>query len=321
MYLSCLSRKMPLNYFHREFDLVLFWVLLMGSEPSKTPPPPPPNPLYAEPWRKYGKKALWMEEMLTYLKKEIQEYEFLQEANVEFCNVLLVGQISAGKSSFFNTVASAFKGKVRQQAAAGFADRSLTTQYRMYPVKSGNQNLRFCDSMGLEGEDSGLSVTDVAFIMEGHVKDRAELGKGVTPAMEGYKGGGYNPNPELKDKIHCVAFVIDAWSVSSLDDKLKAKIKQIRLEANKRDLNPLFMLTHVDEICEESKKDIGKVFHSRAVHKKVQEVSQKFGINENMVFPVKNYNTESMNVLEIDILMLLTVRQILRNSEDYFEGL
>jgi len=307
---------MPLNYFHREFDLVLFWVLLMGSEPSKTPPPPPPNPLYAEPWRKYGKKALWMEEMLTYLKKEIQEYEFLQEANVEFCNVLLVGQISAGKSSFFNTVNSAFKGEVRQKAAAGVAEKSLTTQYRMWPVKSGNQNLRFCDSMGLEGANSGLSVTDVAFIMQGHVKDKAELVGGVTEKM-----AGYNPNPELKDKIHCVAFVIDAGSVSMLDDKVVEKIKQIRLEAIKRGMNPLIMLTQVDKICEESKKDIKNVFHSQAVHKKVQEVSQKFGINENMVFPVKNYNTESMNVLEIDILMLLTVRQILRNSEDYFEGL
>ena len=36
-------------------------------------------------------------------------------------------------------------------------------------------NFRFCDSMGLEGGEAGLSHTDVAKILDGYVRDLAEV--------------------------------------------------------------------------------------------------------------------------------------------------
>ena len=34
---------------------------------------------------------------------------------------------------------------------------------------------RFCDSMGIEGRNEGMSSSDFAKIMDGHVKDGAEV--------------------------------------------------------------------------------------------------------------------------------------------------
>lgn len=42
--------------------------------------------------------------------------------------VLLVGPVGAGKSSFFNSINSAFRGNMTSQAIAGTAGKSVTTQ-------------------------------------------------------------------------------------------------------------------------------------------------------------------------------------------------
>lgn len=41
---------------------------------------------------------------------------------------LLVGPVGAGKSSFFNSINSAFRGNMTSQAIAGTAGKSVTTQ-------------------------------------------------------------------------------------------------------------------------------------------------------------------------------------------------
>lgn len=51
--------------------------------------------------------------------------------SVKQARILLVGSIGAGKSSFFNSINSVFKGYVSLQANTGTAGTSLTTQVEM----------------------------------------------------------------------------------------------------------------------------------------------------------------------------------------------
>lgn len=61
------------------------------------------------------------------LKESIQSYK--PDVNVvQQARVLLVGQVGSGKSSFFNSINSAFPGNMTCQAIAGTADRSVTNQ-------------------------------------------------------------------------------------------------------------------------------------------------------------------------------------------------
>ena len=66
-------------------------------------------------------------QLLQELKRNIEQYKPLKELNVDQARVLLVGQVGAGKSSFFNTINSIFRGYITSQACSGNADHSLTT--------------------------------------------------------------------------------------------------------------------------------------------------------------------------------------------------
>ena len=48
--------------------------------------------------------------------------------SVEKARILLVGQVGSGKSSFFNSINSVFRGNVTGQAITGIAGTSLSTQ-------------------------------------------------------------------------------------------------------------------------------------------------------------------------------------------------
>jgi predicted GTPase len=62
------------------------------------------------------------------LKEGLEMYRPLEQLKVRQTKIMLIGQIGTGKSSFFNTVNSIFRGYVTSQACSGTAEHSLTTQ-------------------------------------------------------------------------------------------------------------------------------------------------------------------------------------------------
>merc|ERR1711892_635869 len=269
--------------------------------------------LLPKPWRRFGRDTdPWADSVYQTLKDEIVTHELLAEAELEFFNVLLIGQISAGKSSFYNTIESVFSDYVTTRADAGAVEQSLTTKFRTYKVKAmdhDNKPIRFqfCDTMGLSTE-SGLSPEDCGKIMDGHVQDGDDLRDELEAGPETYKN----------DKMHCVVFLGDASRMSYMDEVIIEKFRKIREQGTNRNLNPVVILTRIDECCAELDRDEGditQVFHSKTVRDLVVEVTQKFGVAQNMVFPVQNYSSELEKEPGIDILLLRALRQILRCSK------
>ena len=79
----------------------------------------------------------------------------------------------------------------------------------------------------------------------------------------------------------------------------------------------MIMLTRIDELCELTDSEPSKVFHSKAIKNKVgfcskyfysfnqvREVSEKFGIKENQIHPVKNYSSQVDCVQDMGMLTL-----------------
>lgn len=275
------------------------------------------------PWQILPDADPWSDNAHQKLKREILSHELLWGTKLDYVNVLLVGQISAGKSSFYNTVESVFGNYVTTKADVGALDKSLTTQLRYYKVKAKDENnkpirFRFCDTMGLEAGDAGLRPKDLARIMDGHVKDGTDLSKGISKW-----DSSYNPSPTKNDKMHAVAFIVDA-SFAYMDEEIFKKFQELRQEARDRGLNPMILLSKIDVACKELSKDDGditNVFHSRTIKEKVEQVAEKFGVAENMVFPIQNYNKEWEKVTGMDILILRVLRQILRHSESALDDL
>ncbi|XP_060088063.1 interferon-induced protein 44-like [Heteronotia binoei] len=269
------------------------------------------------PWRKNG----WTAGEREKLMEEIRTYKPCLNSVPQF-RVLILGPVGAGKSSFFNSVNSAFRGYVTSQAIAGSDSTSVTMQYRTYQVKNGRDGnslpIVFCDTMGLEEKQgAGLEIEEVPNILKGHVPDRYQFNPSsiIQP-----NAPGYIRNPALKDQVHCVLFVIDGAKVEILHENLAAKLREIRRKANLLDVPQLVILTKVDEICSFLEEDISYVYKSKLVEKQMQLTSERLGIPLSQIVPVKNYSSELDIKFDVDILILMAVRQMLRLAEGFLNN-
>lgn len=269
--------------------------------------------LLEDPWRKIAKQG-WNEDELLQLKNEVAANKFPESIN--FFNILLVGQISAGKSSIINTIESAMNSdeQVTNKAVAGTAgqSKSLTKQLRFYKIKEAH--VKFWDTMGLEVEDEGLDIQKVCMIMDGKVKNDATLDGTLDPRS-------LRDAPEIKDQMHCVIFAVHAEKFAALDENILGKLTKIRYATNQRDIPCLVVCTAVDLVCDHVEKDIRNVFYSRNIQKLFTMVSERSGFPLNMIHPQRNYVKETQTELNIDFLTMLLFKQIVKVSKDFCERL
>ncbi|XP_015243353.1 PREDICTED: interferon-induced protein 44-like [Cyprinodon variegatus] len=273
---------------------------------------------FEKPWR----TVIWESGRRRKLMESIQTYK-PTVSSVSQARVLLIGPVGAGKSSFFNSINSVFRGHVTSQAISGCSSTSLTTQFRTYSLKAGREGkplpIVLCDTMGLEdSKGAGIDNDDISSIFKGHMPDRYQFNPAAPLHDDAH---GYRKSPGIKDKIHCVAYVIDACKVSIMPTKLEEKLEAIRRKANLLGLPQLVLLTKVDEACPLVKEDLRNIYRSEYIKEIVQEVSAKVGVPMSCVVPVKNYSDELELDLNCDILLLSAVIQMLRLVDNYFDEL
>ncbi|ESO93626.1 hypothetical protein LOTGIDRAFT_216024 [Lottia gigantea] len=249
-----------------------------------------------EPWRQE------IQEKTATIKKTVEDYKPIQGGDVDQCRILMVGCVGAGKSSYFNTINSVFRGHVTSQAAAGSAEHSLTTKFRSYQIRNGSKYLkvRLCDTRGLE-ESQGVDPEDITAMLDGHMPNKYSVGY-----LSVY----------LNDKIHCSAFIIDGTSVDVMNESILTQFKMIQKLANQRGIPQVIILTKVDEISQEVKENLSKLFYSREVAEVVDKVSQLIGLPRGHVLPVKNYEKETELNETVDRYALLSLQQMLRFADD-----
>ncbi|KAJ8270126.1 hypothetical protein GJAV_G00110650 [Gymnothorax javanicus] len=270
------------------------------------------------PWR----KVQWTAEKKTELMEFVESYKPMMNG-VQQARILLVGPFGVGKSSFFNSINSVFRGHVTSQAIAGSTVKSLTTQFRSYQIKAGREgkHLPFimCDTMGLEeGQGEGVHLDDITSILRGHVVDRYQFNPSVPLQSDSL---GYRKNPTLKDMVHCVVYVMDASRFKMMKPKLVEKLVNIRSKANLLGVPQLVLMTKVDEACQHAAMDLKDVYHSHYLEKKLQELGLLMGIPVSCIIPVKNYSQELDLDLPSDILLLSAIQQMLRYADNYFDDI
>lgn len=273
--------------------------------------------LLPKPWR----TIQWTAERKQQLMKAIQNYR-PDIKTVPQARVLLVGPVGAGKSSFFNSINSAFRGNMTSQAIAGTADKSVTTQFRTYTIKAGKGGetlpLVLCDTMGLEEKaDAGLDTGDLVNIYKGHIQDRYQFSPS-SPLME--DSPGYKKRVTLNDMIHCVVYVVDTCKVSVLSQKMLDKFTAIRKKTNQLGIPQILLMTKVDVACPLVAEDLQNVYRSFYIQSKARELSESLGIPLSCVLPVKNYSEELDLDQDTDILLFTAVQQMLNYTDNFFEN-
>ncbi|KAG2461615.1 IF44L protein, partial [Polypterus senegalus] len=237
--------------------------------------------------------------------------------------ILLVGQTGAGKSSFFNSLNSIFRDHVTMQALCGYGDINVSKKFRTYSVSlgAGGRKLPYilCDTMGLErsGFEEGIKVEDIISVIKGHVSDMYEFNP---RAAINCHDPHYIRSPSVKDKMHCVVFVVDANKIVNLPKfQLLKKFKEIKSEVNSLGIPLLVLVTKIDKACMEVQKDLTKVYSSRYLHEKVTQLGQMLGVPVSSISLVKNYATETELNFSMDLLILKALQQMLRAIDVYFE--
>uniref|UniRef100_A0A8C3A4V4 Interferon induced protein 44c2 n=1 Tax=Cyclopterus lumpus TaxID=8103 RepID=A0A8C3A4V4_CYCLU len=255
------------------------------------------------------------------LMKSIISYK-PEVKSVQQARVVLVGPVGAGKSTFFNSVNSMFRGNMTSQAIAGTAGKSVTTQFRAYNIKAGKGGgvvpLILCDTMGLEeNAEVGLDIEDLIHILKGNVKDRYLLNP-LTP-IQG-ETPGFKKQATLNDVIHCVVYVVDTCKVSLLSQKMLDKFASIRKKTNHLGIPQILLMTKVDEACPLAAEDLQNVYRSVYLQRKARELSESFGIPLSCVLLVKSYSAELELDRDVDILLLTAVDQMLNYTDSFFEN-
>ncbi|XP_056446982.1 interferon-induced protein 44-like [Gadus chalcogrammus] len=269
----------------------------------------------AKPWRATD----WTINRKQELMKKIQEYQ-PELSGVTQARVLLVGPVGAGKSSFFNSINSVFRGHMTSQAISGVCGKSVTTQFRSFPIRAGKGGkmlpLVLCDTMGLESQpEAGLNVDDLYNIYKGRIADRYQFSPS-TPLQE--DAPGFRKTSTLGEQIHCVVYVFDTCQL--LCDEIIEKMAAIRKRTNLMNIPQLLLMAKVDEACPLVKENLSNVYRSEYIYKKAQQLSTALGIPLCCVLPVKNYSEELELELSTDLLLLNAVQQMLHYTDSFFEN-
>ncbi|TDH00806.1 hypothetical protein EPR50_G00192470 [Perca flavescens] len=167
--------------------------------------------------------------------------------------------------------------------------------------------------MGLECNSNRrkkVYVKDIKQAMKGRVRDGYTFNPECKISKEDPK---YNPDPTANDKVHILLCVVDASAVSQMSPKAIETLQDIREEASDLDIPQVAILTKIDLICPEIKKDVKNVYRSKILKKRMEEFSAAVGYPMNSIFPVKNYHEEINFNSDIDSLILSSLRDIIDN--------
>ncbi|KAK3580744.1 hypothetical protein CHS0354_023024 [Potamilus streckersoni] len=272
-----------------------------------------PDPI-ERPWRMAPPLK---KEHLQQLMEKIENYCPPSVLPVSYAKILMIGPVGAGKSSFFNTINSVFKGRITYQASSGSAEHSLTTVYMQYPVRSVKTGLelkfRLCDMCGLE-ESFGPDVVDLHFLISGNIPERYQFNPS-SPVSADIPGFIYQP--ELKDKIHCVVFVLDGNTVDDFPQSILSKLNHVQRRMNLINLPRVVLLTKIDKLSTTVQPDVSKVFESGKVKEAVDKASEIMGVPRSNVIPIKNYENEVRLDDSTSCLALLALDQIIGFADDF----
>ncbi|XP_052802957.1 interferon-induced protein 44-like isoform X1 [Mya arenaria] len=260
-------------------------------------------------WRK---TAEWGPKLLDSLKEEIKGIKPPKGHDVPHFNILLIGHLGSGKSSFCNLVTSVFRGRISHRARVGGTSQTSTTTL-FTPYDFGEKaGLRLYDSRGI-AETDRLDLLQCNFILDGNVPDFYEM----TPtSLISNDDANFRQRPTLRNKIHCVVFVLDGSTVDDISTPMLQKLESYRDLLNRKEIPQAVLVTNIDKLC----KHISKTFESLTVKEVVDKVAVLLKLPRNSILPVKNYEEEMESDENINILALLAVRQIMFFAEDYLEN-
>nr|XP_046246604.1 interferon-induced protein 44 isoform X2 [Scatophagus argus] len=277
----------------------------------------PGMPRLVSQWR----NVEWTEEKKTNLMKAISSYS-PRSRDVTKARVLLLGPVNSGKSSFISSVQSVFNGRVTNRAMVGSSTTSFTKKLQSFCIHGQKgedaSGLVLCDIMGLgDGETTGVSLHDVLSVIKGHVPEGHKFSPEHPVSLS--ETVGYVKRPSLRDKIHCVAFVVNATKILTYPKVLTTTFQHLREHISDLGVHQVALLTHIDQVSPETAKDVSMVYKSQHIRGIMDKAGALLGMSTSYIIPVRNYSSELDLDVNADVLLLSAVDHILQYADLFFQ--
>ncbi|XP_038649659.1 interferon-induced protein 44-like isoform X2 [Scyliorhinus canicula] len=192
--------------------------------------------------------------------------------------------------------------------------KSLTSQARVLLI-------------GPNGGGKSSFINSVNSIFRGHVTNRVMVGGESTRTTTKFNTASpiqVDTKNSIKpttidEKIHCVAYVLDASK--PLSSQMEQKICSIKSQINDLEIPQIVLLTKVDKECILLDNDLENVYRSDLIEEKVLEVGNQLAVPVSNIIPVKNYWSNHDLHCATDILLLSALIHILHSVDDYLENI
>ncbi|XP_060596774.1 uncharacterized protein LOC132750755 [Ruditapes philippinarum] len=244
------------------------------------------------------------------IKKRIKENNPNTYYDIARYNVLLLGQIGSGKSSFYNTLVTVFSGRLENRAAAGADETSVTNMLHDYEINS-EVHVRILDIRGYE-EQRGYDE-EIDHLLNGEV----ENGYKFPEVSEPIPKEKLKKETTLADEIHVACFVEDATVIDVISPKLREEFKDLRKRARQRDLPIMVIATKFDNLCPKIQETPALVYRSPKAETSTIKVADMTGVSQNLVFPIINYTDDIEICAAKDTLALQALDKIVSLAENY----
>ncbi|KAL3873826.1 hypothetical protein ACJMK2_036911 [Sinanodonta woodiana] len=244
-------------------------------------------------------------------------------------NILLLGQVGAGKSSIVNTITSIFEDHASHKVESTGGVHSVTRVYQIRSSTGTDLAFRLCDTKGIENGET-IRTEDIQRMIDGEKLD-------MEPSEPSYDGSYRSKLQYWKDKlfgfarwmrgwifrvkaldinkrVYCVVYVIDASSLDIIHETVENYFKDCRkLMKQNGGIPEIVLLTKADVCSNAVKGDLKAISYCPDIKNVVQKVMDKFGFYENQIFPVVNMLKDVRVRRETSILFLMALRQMLKD--------
>ncbi|XP_053390725.1 interferon-induced protein 44-like, partial [Mercenaria mercenaria] len=245
------------------------------------------------------------EEEKMELSKELSGFDENNELRV-----LCFGSVHCGKSSLIDSILSTLSGKISSKATAGYVAKnsslmSTTQKFQLYEIKHRSEtgdlkssHVYFGDMPGIQ-EDNGLDLDQVKHIVNGHVPNKYKIQDGINADSTDFV-----KCPQLKDRIHCVCFVIDISALYNLSDSSLKMFCEFQNWLFESDIPYIVVATKCDVASLPVRKDVLQVYENQKIKALKDKLIEMLGIRETKIYPVRNYVNEKYPIPEFDALLL-----------------
>lgn len=270
--------------------------------------------MYKELTGEHGWQKEYYKTLLTRIKNNTTSVLKKEDVGSETINIMMLGYVQSGKSSTINSIFCILDNRISKRAKSGDSEDSFTQTYDSFRGEKQLDDIILYDVMGVEAvKHQGILTEDIRMCMKGEVEESYQFDPRSQKRIDGKVFG---------KEIHCVMYCVDAESIfQEIIEPVKKKMQEIESELKLNPQDRIVLVTKIDTICDETKKDIRRIFHSKKVQNAVEMAARVFKVSLNQVHPIKNYTDE----VEIDeyknIPLLLGLSKAVDFGTDYLRNM